>query len=412
VSRSLLSGTATCRPSPRARSNEFPLLEERERVRAVHVLNCMDWPEGGTPNGARVQICPRLPGATSRSLRIRVDPLHSAAMSWKVLTTARTLNEVGQSALELLSKAGCQIVIPPRLGPLSSDELLDALPGADAVLASMDKFTNGVLDSPDAKDLKIVSRWGVGYDAIDVPAATRSGIVIAYTPGLLNETVADFAFALLLALARRIHIGHTDMTNGLWRGVWGNDVFGKTLGILGCGRIGQAMARRASGFNMRLIGYDIAPNPDAEKIGIKFVSLDELLAQSDFLSLHAALTPQNRGLIGEAQLRKMKKSAYLINTARGALVEETQLAQALREGWIAGAALDTFAIEPLPADHILRKTPNVLLTPHLASFARETGERVSVTAAQAIVDLMRGKRPQLVVDPAVFNSPALRAKLK
>jgi len=175
-----------------------------------------------------------------------------------------------------------------------------------------------------------------------VPAATRQGIVVAYTPGFLNETVADYAFALLLALARRVHEGHLTMRGGQWQSAWGHDVHGKTLGILGCGRIGQAMARRATGFNMRLIGYDPAPSPEAKKIGLKFVSLDQLLAESDFLSLHAALTPDNRGLIGEAQLRKMKRDAYLINTARGALVDETALVRALQEGWIAGAALDAY----------------------------------------------------------------------
>jgi phosphoglycerate dehydrogenase-like enzyme len=163
---------------------------------------------------------------------------------------------------------------------------------------------------------------------------------------------------------------------------------------------------------MRLIAYDVQPNPEAEKLGVKFVSLDELLTQSDFLSLHSALTPQNRGLIGEAQLRKMKRTAYLINTARGALVDEGALARALQEGWIAGAALDAFVVEPLPTEHVLRKAPNLLLTPHLASFARETGERVSTTAAQAIVDLMNGRRPQFVVAPEVFDSPTLRATLK
>src|SRR5919108_864765 len=213
-------------------------------------------------------------------------------MSWKVLITARTLNEVGRSALDQIRNAGGELVIPPKLGPLSAEELMKVIPGADAVLASMDQFNESVLASPAAATLKIISRWGVGYDAIDVPAATRAGIVIAYTPGLLNDAVADFAFGLLLALARRIHIGHLDMTRGEWRGVWGHDVFGKTLGILGCGRIGQAMARRAQGFNMRLIGCDVASSAEAERIGIRFVSLDELLEQSDFLSLHAALTEQ------------------------------------------------------------------------------------------------------------------------
>ena len=332
-------------------------------------------------------------------------------MSWKVLITARTLNEVGGTATKLLRDAGCELVIPPKFGPHSAETLQSLLNGNDAVLASMDKFTAEVLASPAAASLKLISRWGVGYDAIDVPAATRHGIVVAYTPGLLNETVADFSFALLLAVARRVHIGHLTMSGGLWQSAWGTDVFGKTLGILGCGRIGQAVARRAAGFNMRLIGYDVAPSPEAEKLGIQFVSLDELLAQSDFLSLHAALTPENRGLIGEAQLRRMKPTAYLINAARGALIDEAALVKALNEKWISGAALDAFVVEPLPPDHPLRKAPNVLLTPHLASFARETGERVSLSAAQAIVDLMQGRRPQFVVNPEVYKSASLRAKL-
>ncbi len=333
-------------------------------------------------------------------------------MSWKVLITARTLNEVGKGAIELLQKAGCELTFPPKFGPHPAEVLQPMIEDHDACFASMDKFTAGVLGSPQAAKLKCISRWGVGYDAIDVPAATQNGIVVAFTPGLLNETVADFAFSLLLAVARNVHIGHADMSQGVWRGVWGHDVHNKTLGVLGCGRIGQAMARRASGFNMRVIGYDIAPNPDAERLGVKFVSLDELLTQCDFLSLHAALTPQNRGLIGEAQLRRMKKTSYLINTARGALVDEAALAKVLREGVIAGAALDAFVQEPLPAEHPYRGCPNLLMTPHLASFARETGERVSNTAAQAIVDLMNGRKPQFVVDPKVFESTALRAKLK
>ena len=332
-------------------------------------------------------------------------------MSWKILITARTMNDVGRSALALLRQAGAEIIFPQKPGPLAAAELLQALPDMDATLASMDQYNDAVLSAPAASRLKIVSRWGVGYDAIDVASATRNGIVVAYTPGLLNEAVADYAFALLAALARRVHEGHLSMHRGEWRISWGHDIAGKTLGILGCGRIGQAMARRAAGFNMRLLGYDIAPSPDAEKIGVKFVSLDELLYQSDFLSLHAALTPQNRGLIGEAQLRKMKPDAYLINTARGALVDEMALARALQEGWIAGAALDAFINEPLAVDHPLRRAPNVLLTPHQASCARETGERVSMAAAQAIADLMDGRKPQFVVDAAVFQSPALRASV-
>src|SRR6266540_7079739 len=275
-------------------------------------------------------------------------------MSWKVLITARTLDVAGTHALQLLREARCEIVTPPKFGPLTEAELLPQLPGIDAVLASMDKFTAAVLGSKQAASLKIISRWGVGYDAIDVPAATQHGVVIAYTPGLLNNAVADYAMALLFALARRVHEGHLTMREGKWISGWGHDIGGKTLGIVGCGRIGQAVAKRASGFDLRLLGHDVAPHPDAKKLGIEFVSLDQLLAESDFISLHCALTPETRGLIGEAQLRKMKPSAYIVNTARGAVMDEAALLRALEEKWIAGAALAAFVVEPLPADHPLR----------------------------------------------------------
>lgn len=334
-------------------------------------------------------------------------------MSWNVLITARTLNieAVGKRALDLLGAAGCKLIHPPKAGPLNEAELLPLLPGMDAVFASMDRFTAAVLGSKEAANLKLISRWGVGYDAIDVPAATKQGIVIAYTPGLLNDAVADYAMALLFAVARRVHEGHTSMRAGKWTSLWGQDVSGKTLGIIGCGRIGQAVAKRASGFNMRLLGADTQPNDDAKKLGIEFVPLDQLLAESDYVSLHCALTPETRGLIGEAQLRKMKPTAYLINTARGPVVDEAALLRALNEKWIAGAAIDAFVVEPLPADHPLRSAPNLLLTPHQASFGTDTGARVSEAAARAIVEMQAGRKPQWLVNPEVFNSPNLRVKL-
>src|SRR5687767_9437540 len=176
-------------------------------------------------------------------------------MSWKVLLTARTLSleAVGKRALDLLRGAGCEIVHPPKYGPLTAEELQPLLAGVDSVFASMDKFTSDVLASREAARLKLISRWGVGYDAIDIPSATREGVVVAYTPGLLNEAVADYAMALLFAVARRVHEGHLSMREGRWTSTWGHDIGGKTLGIIGCGRIGQAVAKRARGFNMRLL---------------------------------------------------------------------------------------------------------------------------------------------------------------
>jgi phosphoglycerate dehydrogenase-like enzyme len=290
-------------------------------------------------------------------------------------------------------------------------ELRPLLAGIDGIFASADQYSADLLAGPEAARLKIISRWGVGYDSVDIGAATAQGIVVANTPGLLNETVADYTFALLLALARRVHVVDAAMRQCVWETAWGHDVGGKTLGIVGCGRIGQAVARRASGFDLRVLGYDIAPSPDADQAGIRFVPLDTLLAESDFVTLHAASTPLNAGLIGPTELRRMKPTAYLINAARGALVNEPALAQALQEGWIAGAALDTFVKEPLPEDHPLRQAPHLLFSPHQASFGYETGLRVSACAAQAIVDLLRGQRPRYVVNPEVFQSPRLRARL-
>jgi phosphoglycerate dehydrogenase-like enzyme len=327
-------------------------------------------------------------------------------MSWKVLVTALPMEKTGEHALALLQNAGCRTLLKSRFG-FSGQALLDLLDGTDAVLAGNDQYSAAVLESPAAARLKIISRWGVGYDSIDVPAATARGIVIAYTPGLTDDAVADYTFALLLALTRRVVEGHISMREGLWLPHWGSDLAGKTIGIIGFGRIGRAVAQRARGFNLRVLAHDPSLKPAEADDGVQLVSLDELLAQSDFVTLHSTLTPQNHGLIGEAQLRRMKPTARLINAARGPLVDEAALIQALREGWIAGAALDVFAEEPLPPHHPLHGAPNLLLSPHQASSSLETGERISQAAAQAIIDLMNGRRPAHVVNPEVFNSPTL-----
>ena len=328
-------------------------------------------------------------------------------MAWKILITATPMVRVGRAACELLAAAGCEVVIEPR-GALAGEELTALLTGVDAVIAGgADHYTAAVLAAPAAARLKIISRWGVGYDAIDLAAATRQGVVVAYTPGLTDAAVADYTLALLLALARNIPAGQATMRAGLWQPEWGSDLAGQTLGLLGFGRIGRAVARRALGFDLRILAHD--PHPHSEDVppGVHFVTFDELLAQSDFLSIHAALTPRSRGMLGAAQFRRMKPTARLINAARGAFVDEAALLQALREGWIAGAALDVFNTEPLPADDPLRTAPNIVLSPHQASSATTTGERVSRAAAEAILDWQAGRRPAQVINPAVFAAPRL-----
>ena len=331
-------------------------------------------------------------------------------MSWKTLITAQAFGSPRESAWKLLLANGCEV--KAKFGPLSAEELAQAIDGADATLCGPDAYTKELFQRPQAANLKIISRWGVGHDSIDVTAATKAGIIVAYTPGLLDDAVADYTFALLLTLARRTAEADASMKAGRWKALWGCDLAGKTLGIIGCGRIGQAVARRAKGFGLRLLGYDLLENPALRPLGIEYAPLPKLLASSDFVTLHAALTPENRAMIGESEFRQMKPNALFINTARGAHVNEAALAKALRKKWIGGAALDVFAEEPLPTDHPFRSIPNLLLSPHQAACARETGERISKTAAQAILDLMRGQTPKWIVNPEVFHSPSLRPPLQ
>lgn len=325
--------------------------------------------------------------------------------------TARGYTVVGEPCRKILEAGGCEVVVPEDYGPLSPDRLRKALVDVEATLCSPDAYTREVMFSPEAAQLKIISRWGVGYDSVDVPAATEAGIVVGFTPGLLDESVADYAFSLLLTLARHTATVDGTMKAGRWEAAWGCDISGKTLGIVGCGRIGQAVARRARGFGMRILCYDVFEHPAAKELDVEFVSFEDLLRESHFVSIHAALTPENHGMFGSEQFRQMRSDGLLINTARGAHVNEQALAEALNEGVIGGAALDAFVEEPLPVGHPFLTAKNLVLSPHQASSTRETGERVSCQAAQAIVDLKQGRKPEFVVNPDVFNSQALRTNL-
>ncbi len=331
-------------------------------------------------------------------------------MQWNVTLTARASFDAGRQAQELLRDAGCRVTVADPFGPLDVTALRRVLRGEQAVLASSDAYSALMFASPELADLKVVSRWGVGLDCVDLPAATRAGVVICNTPGLLDEAVADYAWALLFAVARRVDQGQALLRAGEWSVAWGNDIHGKTLGIIGCGRIGRAVARRAAGFGMRVLGHDPAL-ASGRVDGIEAATLERVLAESDFVTLHAALTPENRGLVNAARLRLMKPTAYLVNTARGALVDEAALIGALSRRELAGAAIDAFAVEPLPADSPLRSCPRMLITPHQAFNSVETGEKVSLLAAQAIVDCLQGRRPQYVANPDVLASPALRTTL-
>jgi lactate dehydrogenase-like 2-hydroxyacid dehydrogenase len=294
--------------------------------------------------------------------------------------------------------------------PPSRPELLRRVAGVDGVLALLtDRVDDELLDTAGA-GLRVVSNYGVGYDNIDVPACTRRGIPVGNTPGVLTETTADLAWALLLAAARRVVEGDQSVRDGQWR-TWGPmvllgvDVHGSTLGIVGFGRIGQAVARRASGFGMRVLYHARHRVPEAVEraTGATWLPLPELLAASDFVSLHVSLSAETRHLIDAAALASMRRSAILVNTARGPVVDTEALVAALRDGTIRAAALDVTDPEPLPADHPLVGLDNCIVVPHIASATEATRGRMAAMSAANLLAGVRGERLPTPVNPEVYD---------
>ncbi len=297
-------------------------------------------------------------------------------------------------------------VIAPRGEDAQLDEatLARELAGADALLPLLSLRVDEKLLAA-APKLRIVANYAVGYDNIDVPAATARRVVVTNTPGVLTEATADLTLALLLAAARRIEEGGALLRAGGWHG-WepeqlaGLDLDGATLGIVGLGRIGRAVARRARGFGMKILysgNREVDGEPDAKK-----VSLDELLRTSDVVSLHCPLTPSTRHLIGAPELALMKPTAVLVNTARGAIVDESALAAALARGHLFAVGLDVFEDEPRVHPGLVG-CARAVLTPHIGSSAIRARARMAETAAESIADLFAGRRPKFVVNPAVLD---------
>jgi glyoxylate reductase len=298
----------------------------------------------------------------------------------------------------------------PEYGPPPKTEIIRKARDVDALVTLLsDKIDAEVFDA--APKLKIVAQMAVGFDNIDVAEATRRGIYVTNTPGVLTETTADFAWALLMAVARRVVEADKYVRSGQWKVSWhpsmllGRDVYGATLGIVGAGRIGTAVARRAKGFNMKILYYDVVPMPpEIEKeLGAKRVDLDTLLRESDFVSIHVPLIKETYHLINEEKLKLMKKTAYLINNSRGPVVDEKALYKALKEGWIAGAALDVFEQEPTPLDNPLLKLDNVVVAPHISSASYETRSRMAEMVAENLIAFFDGKTPPNLVNPDVVK---------
>jgi lactate dehydrogenase-like 2-hydroxyacid dehydrogenase len=300
----------------------------------------------------------------------------------------------------------------PTADGLTSVELIARARGKQAIIS---QFTDSLSSEVIAqlRGLGMIAHVGVGYDNIDVAAASAQGILVSNTPGVLDDTTADFAFALLLAAARRVTEADAFVRSGQWKR-WslelmiGHDVHHRTLGILGMGRIGQAVARRAAGFSMRVLYHNRtrAAGDLASKIAT-WVSKDDLLAESDFLSIHVPLNETTRHAIGEAELRRMKPTAILINTARGPVVDEAALARALSEHWIAAAGLDVFEREP-EVHPALLACSDAVLAPHIGSASVDTRRKMTMMAAENALAALTGKRPPNLLNPAVWDSWASR----
>ncbi|HNW96403.1 MAG TPA: D-glycerate dehydrogenase [Candidatus Paceibacterota bacterium] len=313
----------------------------------------------------------------------------------KVVVT-RQIPEVG---IELLKQAGFETIVSSKDGVLTQDELKEFVKGADAILSLLtDKIDASVLDSA-GPQLKVVANYAVGYDNINIDDCKAKNVIATNTPGVLTETVAEHTIGLLFAVAQNISQADKYTREGKFMG-WGpmlflgTDVRNKTIGIIGLGRIGLEIVKRLKdGFGINFIYYDLKRNEQAEKeFGVQFVSLEDLMKNSDFVSIHVPLTPETKHLIGEKELRLMKKTAYLINTSRGAVIEEAALVKVLQERVIAGAGLDVYENEPKLSEG-LAQLDNVVLLPHIASASFDTRSKMSEMAAQNIVAVLGGQAP-------------------
>jgi glyoxylate reductase len=314
-------------------------------------------------------------------------------MSKKILIS----NSLPAEALQLIP-AGIEVDLHDSLEPLPREQLISRLRDKDGLVCHIvTAVDEEVLAASDR--LRVVANVAVGYNNIDVAAARRRGIVVTNTPDVLTETTADFAWALLMAAARRVVEADAYARSGRWKRwewdlLWGLDVHGKTLGILGFGRIGRAVARRALGFRMQVLYHDAVRAAAAveQELSATYAGLDTVLRESDFVTLHTPLLPETRHLIDERALRSMKKTAILVNAARGPIVDEAALVRALTEGWIAGAGLDVFEEEPRIHPGLL-PLHNVVLAPHIASASRETRLAMASLAVRNCVAVLEGKPP-------------------
>jgi glyoxylate reductase len=316
--------------------------------------------------------------------------------------------ELPERGLTLIKK-NFDVEVWPEYAPPPKKLIIEKAKNVDALATLLsDKIDAEVFNA--APKLKIVAQLAVGFDNIHVQEATKRGIYVANTPEVLTDTTADFAWALLMAVARRVAEADKYVRTGQWKVGWhpsmlqGRDVHGTTIGIVGAGRIGYAVGKRAKGFSMKILFYDVIPRPEMEKdLGAKRVDLETLFKESDYVSIHVPLMKETHHLVNEEKLKLMKKTAYLINNSRGPVVDEKALYQALKDGRIAGAGLDVFEQEPTPLNNPLLKLDNVVVAPHISSASYETRSRMAEMVADNLIAFFEGRKPPNLVNPEVMK---------
>jgi D-3-phosphoglycerate dehydrogenase len=325
-----------------------------------------------------------------------------------IYIASRSFGLFSQEALELV-KSIAKIERNPYGRTMNEKELLRIIGEIDGIVVGTDKITRQIIES--GSNLKIIAKHGVGLDNIDLKAATENDVVVTYVPHANAESVADLTIGLILSIARRIPMAHFSTKQGKWEApkFLGTEVYGKTLGIIGLGEIGYRVAKRAMGFNMRILAYDPYVSQErANEVSARLVDIETVLKEADFVTLHAQLTDKTRGMIGKRELSLMKKTAYLINTARGALVDEKALYEALKNKEIAGAALDVYSEEPPSEGFPFFKLDNIIVTPHIAAYTIEAMIRMDYTVAEDIARFFRGEKPLYIANPEVLQKIKLK----
>ncbi len=310
----------------------------------------------------------------------------------RVLVTPRSFASTSSKPKEMLEEKGYQLIYNDKGRPIKKEEMMDLIPDIDGIIIGIDCFDNDIINQ--ANNLKVISKYGVGVDNIDMLTAKISNVVVCNTPTANTDAVADLAFALMLSLARRIPEADRETKAGNWKKIIGNAVYGKTLGVIGLGKIGRALVKRAKGFDMNILVFDIFhDNEFAEKYGIKYVNIDRLLMESDYISLHTPLNDETRNIISTDEFKKMKDTAFLINTSRGGIIDERALYHALRDGYLRGAALDAFLNEP-PQGSPLRDLDNIIMTSHNGAYTEEAIASMGIQAVQNLIDVFEGREPE------------------